>query len=170
MPFRVGGGGGSTTTAGGLVFHGDPGGTIQARDAKSGELLWEFQTGFRAEATPMVYEVDGDQYIAIAAGGNQGVGSANGDAVWTFSLKGQLNPLWPPPPPPTIAGPASGPIADNVDTVKIGDNNSSSDDHIKTWPFGSTAAAIGMIGAWKVALHAPTVDASRGHPPSLYLG
>jgi hypothetical protein len=57
------------------------------------------------------------------AGGNQGVGSANGDAVWTFSLKGQLNPLWPPPPPPTIAGPASGPIADNVDTVKIGDNN-----------------------------------------------
>jgi len=66
---------------------------------------------------------DEDQYIAIAAGGNQGVGSANGDAVWTFSLKGQLNPLWPPPPPPTIAGPASGPIAENVDTVKIGDNN-----------------------------------------------
>ena len=65
----------------------------------------------------------GMQYIAIAAGGNQGVGSANGDAVWTFSLKGQLNPLWPPPPPPTVAGPASGPIADNADTVKIGDNN-----------------------------------------------
>ena len=123
VPFRVGSGGGSTTTAGGLVFHGDPGGTIQARDAKSGELLWQFQTGFGAEATPMVYEVDGDQYIAIAAGGNQGVGSANGDAVWTFSLKGQLNPLWPPPPPPTVAGPASGPIAENVDTVKIGDNN-----------------------------------------------
>ena len=61
------------------------------------------------------------QYIAIAAGGNQGVGSANGDAVWTFSLKGQVNPLWPPPPPPTVAGPDSGPIADNADTVKIGD-------------------------------------------------
>ena len=121
VPFRVGSGGGSTTTAGGLVFHGDPGGEIQARDAKTGELLWQFQTGFGAEATPMVYEVDGEQYIAIAAGGNQGVGSANGDAVWTFSLKGQLNPLWPPPPPATIAGPASGPIADNADTVKIGD-------------------------------------------------
>ena len=53
----------------------------------------------------MVYEVDGDQYVAIAAGGNQGVGSANGDAVWAFSLKGQLNPLWPPPPPPTVADP-----------------------------------------------------------------
>ena len=114
VPFRVGTGGGSTTTASGLVLHGDPGGEIQARDAKSGELLWAFQTGFGAEATPMVYEVDGDEYIAIAAGGNQGNGSANGDAVWTFSLKGQLNPLWPPPPPPTVAGPASGPIADNA--------------------------------------------------------
>ena len=59
----------------------------------------------------MVYEVDGDEYIAIAAGGNQGVGSANGDAVWAFSLKGQVNPLWPPPPPTTVAGP-TGPIAD----------------------------------------------------------
>ncbi len=122
VPYRVGSGGGSTTTAGGLVFHGDPSGTIQARDAKTGEVLWQFQTGFGAEATPMVYEVDGDEYVAIAAGGNQGVGSANGDAVWTFSLKGQLNPLWPPPPPPTVAGP-TGPIADGENTVKIGDNN-----------------------------------------------
>ena len=54
--------------------------------------------------------------------GNQGVGSANGDAVWAFSLKGQLNPLWPPPPPATVAGP-TGPIADGENTVKIGDNN-----------------------------------------------
>ena len=123
VPYRVGSGGGSSTTAGGLVFHGDPSGTIQARDAKTGEMVWQFQTGFGAEATPMVYEVDGDQYVAIAAGGNQGVGSANGDAVWAFSLKGQLNPLWPPPPPPTVAGPATGPIAEGVDAVKIGDNN-----------------------------------------------
>jgi len=70
----------------------------------------------------MVYEVDGDEYVAIAAGGNQGVGSGNGDAVWTFSLKGQLGPLWPPPPPDTVAGP-TGPIAEGEDKVKIGDNN-----------------------------------------------
>jgi plastocyanin len=78
-------------------------------------------SNYRTSLSP-VYEVDGDQYIAIAAGGNQGVGSANGDAVWTFSLKGQLNPLWPPPQPATVAGP-TGPIADDVDTVKIGDQN-----------------------------------------------
>jgi hypothetical protein len=123
IPFRVGSGGGSTTTAGGLVFHGDPGGNIQVRDAKTGELLWQFQTGFGVEAPPMVYEVDGEEYVAVAAGGNQGVGSANGDAVWAFSLKGQVNALWPPPQPAMIAGPATGPIADGVNAVKIGDNN-----------------------------------------------
>jgi quinohemoprotein ethanol dehydrogenase len=121
-PYRIGGGSGSTTTAGGMVLPGDPGGEILAYDAKTGEQLWRFQTGFGAEAPPMVYEVDGDEYIAIAAGGNQGVGSANGDAVWAFSLKGQLNPLWPPPPPPIVAGP-TGPVAEGVDSVKIGDNN-----------------------------------------------
>src|SRR5712692_2728568 len=70
----------------------------------------------------MTYEVDGEQYVAIATGGNQSVGSAFGDAVWSFSLNGQLRPLWPPPPPPTVSGP-TGPIAEGVDTIKIGDNN-----------------------------------------------
>jgi len=121
-PYRIGGGSGSTATAGGIVLRGDPDGNILAHDAKTGEVLWQFQTGFGAEAPPIVYEVDGDEYIAITAGGNQGVGSAFGDAVWTFSLKGHLTPLWPPPPPPTVAGP-TGPIAEGVDTVKIGDNN-----------------------------------------------
>ncbi len=121
-PYRIGNGGGSTTTAGGLVFHGEPDGNIQAYDAKTGELLWQFQTGFGAEAPPVIYEVDGDQYVAIAAGGNQLTGSAYGDAVWAFSLKGQLNPLWPPPPPSNIAGP-TGPISDGVDKVEIGARN-----------------------------------------------
>ena len=49
-------------------------------------------------------------------------GSASGDAVWTFSLKGQIGPLWAPPAPPTIAGP-TGPIAVGTDTIKIGANN-----------------------------------------------
>jgi quinohemoprotein ethanol dehydrogenase len=122
VPYRVGTGGGSTTTAGGLVLTGDPAGNIQARDAKTGELVWQFQTGFGVEAPPMVYEVDGDEYIAVAAGGNQGNGSGNGDAVWAFSLKGQVNPLWPPPPPLAVAGPA-GPIADGENAIKIGANN-----------------------------------------------
>ena len=96
-PYRVGGGGGSTVTAGGLVLRGEPDGNFLALDAKTGQELFRFQTGFGADAPPVVYEVDGEEYITIATGGNSMQGSAYGDAVWTFSLKGQLGPLWPPP-------------------------------------------------------------------------
>jgi len=135
-PYRLGGG--ATVTAGGLVFRGEPDGNFLALDAKTGEELWRFQTGFGADAPPVVYEVDGEQYIAIPTGGNVTQGSAYGDAVWAFSLKGQVGPLWPPPPPATVAGPlwiwsrwpavemASIPIATGATTVKVGavgDNN-----------------------------------------------
>ena len=122
LPYRMGGGGGSTVTAGGLLLRGEPDGNFVALDAKTGETLWKFQTGFGADAPAMVYEVDGDQYLAIVTGGNSIQGSAYGDAVWAFSLKGQLGPLWPPPPPITIAGPG-GAVAEGVDKVKIADNN-----------------------------------------------
>jgi alcohol dehydrogenase (cytochrome c) len=121
-PYRIGQGGGSTTTAGGLVFRGEPDGNFLALDARTGQELLRFQTGFGADAPPAVYEVDGEEYVAIATGGNQGMLSANGDAVWVFSLKGQLGPLWPPPPPLSVAGPA-GPVMAGVDTINIGANN-----------------------------------------------
>lgn len=122
-PYRIGGGGGSSVTAGGLVFRGEPDGNFLALDARSGKELWRFQTGFGADAPPVFYEVDGEQYVAIATGGNQLQGSAYGDAVWAFSLKGQLGPLWPPPAPQTVAGP-TGPIVAAADTIRIGANNS----------------------------------------------
>jgi quinohemoprotein ethanol dehydrogenase len=121
-PYRVGQGGGSTTTAGGLVFRGDPDGNFLSIDAKTGQELWRFQTGFGADAPPAVYEVNGEEFVAIATGGNQSQLSANGDAVWVFSLKGQVGPLWPPPVPQSLAGPA-GPVLDGVDTINIGANN-----------------------------------------------
>src|SRR5258708_24510718 len=102
-PSRVGGG--AMVTAGGLIFRGEPDGNFLALDARTGAELWRFQTGFGADAPPVVYEVDGEQYVAIATGGNVTQGSAYGDAVWAFSLKGSLGPLWPPPPPATLAGP-----------------------------------------------------------------
>jgi quinohemoprotein ethanol dehydrogenase len=121
-PYRVGQGGGSTATAGGLVFRGEPDGNFLALDAKTGEELWRFQTGFGADAPPAVYEVNGEEFVAIATGGNQSQLSANGDAVWVFSLKGQLGPLWPPLVPQSLAGPA-GPVLDGVNTINIGANN-----------------------------------------------
>ena len=122
MPYRMGGGGGSSVTAGGLVLRGEPDGNFVALDARTGAVLWKFQTGFGADGPPIAYEVDGEEYIAIASGGNSLQGSAFGDAVWAFSLKGQVDPLWPPPPPATVAGPA-GPIAEGVAKVNIAVNN-----------------------------------------------
>ena len=105
MPYRMGGGSGSSVTSGGLLFRGEQDGNFVAVDAKTREVLWKFQTGFGADAPPIVYEVDGEQYIAIATGGNSIQRSATGDAVWAFSLKGQVGPAWwPPTLPPTGLG------------------------------------------------------------------
>jgi alcohol dehydrogenase (cytochrome c) len=60
--------GGTLVTAGGLVFFGDDTGSFAAVDARTGHPLWEFNTGQTLRASPMSYEVDGVQYVAIAAG------------------------------------------------------------------------------------------------------
>jgi quinohemoprotein ethanol dehydrogenase len=122
MPYRMGGGGGSTVTAGGLLLRGEPDGNFVVLNARSGEVLFKFQTGYGADAPASVYEVDGQEYIAIVTGGNSIQGSATGDAVWVFAMNGSMAPLPAPTPPSRIAGPL-GPIADGTKTIKIGDLN-----------------------------------------------
>src|SRR5207244_3450619 len=149
-PYRIGGGGGATVTGGGLVFRGEPDGNFLAIDAKTGQELWRFQTGFGADAPPVVYEVDGEQFVVIATGGNQLQGSANGDAVWAFSLKGQVGPLWPPPPPPTIAGPV-GPIAAGVEKIKMGG-------HIVEYSFVTGRVRIRARSTWYISDEGTLLD------------
>jgi len=60
--------GGVMTTAGGLVFFGDDAESLEAVDAQTGAPLWHFNTGQSIHASPMSYEVNGKQYVAIAAG------------------------------------------------------------------------------------------------------
>jgi outer membrane protein assembly factor BamB len=55
-------------TAGGLVFYGDGNGAFIAADAKTGKLLWHFNSGQSWKAGPMTYSVDGNQYVGVAAG------------------------------------------------------------------------------------------------------
>ncbi len=121
-PYRIGGGGGSTVTAGGLVLRGEPDGNFLALDAKTGQELFASRpdSARTLRLSSMRWTASSSSPSRQAA--IQMQGSASGDAVWTFSLKGQLGPLWPPPPPPTVAGP-TGPIASGVDTIKIGANN-----------------------------------------------
>jgi quinohemoprotein ethanol dehydrogenase len=105
-PYPIGQGSGTLATAGGLLFHGEPDGHVQALDAKTGTRLWQWQTGAGADAPAVTYEVDGVQYVAIASGGiSHMTQSANGDMVWAFSLEGspgnRLGEFPPPKPPAT---------------------------------------------------------------------
>ena len=61
--------GGALATAGNLVFAGEGNGQFDALDAKTGKTLWHFQLGAGVNAPPITYEVDGTQYVAVAAGG-----------------------------------------------------------------------------------------------------
>jgi alcohol dehydrogenase (cytochrome c) len=58
---------GVVSTAGGVVFTGDDDGHLVALEAKSGKHLWHFNMGELLTASPVTYEVDGKQYVAIAA-------------------------------------------------------------------------------------------------------
>ena len=60
--------GGVLSTAGGLVFQGKLGGDFTAYDAGTGEKLWTYNLKSGAAAGPGTYEIDGEQYIAIATG------------------------------------------------------------------------------------------------------
>ena len=61
---------GVLATAGGLVFFGGSDGGFSAADAGTGRYLWHFDTNQAFKASPMTYEIDGKQYIAIASGAN----------------------------------------------------------------------------------------------------
>ena len=91
--------GGSLATAGGLVFLGEANGNFDAYDAETGDMLWQFQTGAGVNSTPITYEIDGKQYIAVASGGNFQLNFPRGDALWVFSLDGTLGPVAAPPAP-----------------------------------------------------------------------
>lgn len=60
---------GAMATAGGLVFFGSRAGSFMAADAVTGELLWHFNTGGTIRASPITYEANGQQYVAITTKG-----------------------------------------------------------------------------------------------------
>ena len=59
---------GILTTAGDLVFTGGREGYVFALDARDGKLLWKAAVGGQVGAAPISYQVDGKQYVAVAAG------------------------------------------------------------------------------------------------------
>jgi quinoprotein glucose dehydrogenase len=79
--------GGPVVTAGGLLFI-----AATERDRKfhvfdkaTGKLLWETTLPAAGSATPATYEVDGRQYVVIAAGGGK-LGEPSGGSYVAFAL------------------------------------------------------------------------------------
>jgi len=87
--------GGTLTTAGNLVFQGTADGRFVAYHAVSGEKLWESTVGTGIVAAPASYEIDGQQYVSVAAGwgGVYGLSQRAADhigpgTVFTYALGG----------------------------------------------------------------------------------
>lgn len=80
--------GGPIVTAGGLVFIGATNfdKKFRAFDKSTGQLLWEAPLPFAGNATPATYEVNGQQYVVIAAGGGKDLKSPSGGVYVAFSL------------------------------------------------------------------------------------
>jgi quinoprotein glucose dehydrogenase len=79
--------GGSIVTAGGLVFiGGSKDERFHAFDKQTGSLLWENPLPAGGYATPSTFQVNGRQYVVIAAGGAGKLDTKAGDAFVAFSL------------------------------------------------------------------------------------
>ena len=83
--------GGALATAGNLVFNGNlPKQEIVAYRATDGERLWSFDAKTAVFPGAISYQVDGEQYLAIAVGGpvQGGYYAPNGARLLTFKLGG----------------------------------------------------------------------------------
>ena len=81
--------GGPVVTAGGLLFIGATNfdKKFRAFDKTTGALLWETTLPFSGNATPATYQVQGRQYVVIAAGGGKDLKSKSGGVYVAFALK-----------------------------------------------------------------------------------
>jgi quinohemoprotein ethanol dehydrogenase len=113
---------GALATAGGLVFQSTSDGNLQAYDAKTGSLLWQFQTGAVMGGPPVAFEENGDEYIATIADGR----------VWAFKLGGTLPQKPAPPIPPDME--FSGTISNTstINTASLARDSGISGPHFMT--------------------------------------
>ena len=78
--------GGPVVTASGLVFIGaSKDEHFRAFDSETGEELWKTKLPAGGYATPATYQVNGKQYVVIAAGGGK-MGTQSGDTYVAYAL------------------------------------------------------------------------------------
>ncbi|KGT90302.1 glucose dehydrogenase [Erwinia typographi] len=89
LPFKMGMPmlGGPISTAGNVMFIGATADNyLRAFNVSNGKALWEARLPAGGQATPMTYEVNGKQYVLIAAGGHGSFGTKLGDYIIAYAL------------------------------------------------------------------------------------
>lgn len=79
--------GGPISTAGNVMFvSGTQDNYLRAFNVTDGKKLWEARLPAGGQATPMTYEANGKQYVAIMAGGHGSFGTKMGDYLVAYAL------------------------------------------------------------------------------------
>jgi mono/diheme cytochrome c family protein len=101
--------GGTLATGGDLVFQGSADHWLRAYAASDGRELWAKELFTGISAAPISYRIDGEQYIAVAAGRGGALSMAMGiehdkaagsAKIYSFKLNGAGQ--WPKPPAPKV--------------------------------------------------------------------
>ncbi|MFT3864905.1 MAG: PQQ-binding-like beta-propeller repeat protein [Solirubrobacterales bacterium] len=91
--------GGATASAGGLVFTGDQQGILYAFDAENGEDLWQGDLKLAFGTAPVIYSIEGTEYVLATVGGAALTASEElgeiGARVVAFKLGGTKVPSGP---------------------------------------------------------------------------
>jgi len=93
---------GLLATAGNLVFVPGGDGHLVAYSADKGEKVWDSTLLIAGISTPITYQIDNQQYVAVIAGR----GGNSPTRLYTFMLDGKA-PMPPPPAPPAGKGAAA---------------------------------------------------------------
>jgi quinoprotein glucose dehydrogenase len=89
LPFHIGtpNNGGSVVTASGLVFiAAATDDLIRAIDLRTGKTIWSAALPAGGQATPMIYEQGGREFVVIFAGGHHFMETPSGDSVIAYAL------------------------------------------------------------------------------------
>ena len=89
LPFKMGMPmlGAPTSTAGNVFFIAATADNyLRAFNMSNGDQLWQARLPAGGQATPMTYEVNGKQYVVIAAGGHGSFGTKLGDYIIAYAL------------------------------------------------------------------------------------
>ena len=89
LPLQIGtpNNGGPVTTKSGLIFvSATTDDFIRAIDLKSGKTVWQDKLPAGGQASPMIYEANGKQFVVIMAGGHHSMLTPAGDQLIAYAL------------------------------------------------------------------------------------